>query len=130
MRAIADVQAQLALSRLRVHAVHRLARLAFDDDVAPETGRKAAHALLTVDLDRVGADMPPLDPGGDGDDDEFTREIRSLRAALTPAKLDAPAPVAADVNPSAGSASTCERGADGLHRIADGLTPAASRDAL
>ena len=82
VRAIAEVQAQLALSRLRVHAVHRLARLAFDDDIAPETGRKAAHALLTVDLDRVGGDLPPHDPGGDGDDDDFTRELRSLRAAL------------------------------------------------
>lgn len=79
VRMLADVQAELALSRLRVHAVNRLAKLALDDDVPVETGRKAAQALLCVTVDRVAGRMPE---STDAQEYGVEEELASIRAAL------------------------------------------------
>lgn len=79
VRMLADVQAALALARLRVHAVNRLAKLALDDAVPVETGRKAAQALLAAGLDRVAGRMPEADDEGE---DGVLTELATMRAAL------------------------------------------------
>ena len=57
-RRLADAQAQVALSHMRVHMVHRLAELALSNNVPPETSRKAATTLLAADLTKVAAAVP------------------------------------------------------------------------
>ena len=79
VRVLADAQAALALSRLRVHAVNRLASLALDPEVATETARKAATVLLAADAARVAAAVPQR---GDAGDDPMLAQLASLRAEL------------------------------------------------
>lgn len=79
VRVLAEVQAELALARLRVHAVNRLAKLALDDGVAPETGRKAAQALLCVNVERFAGRVPSAE---DDEESGIEQVGASIRAAL------------------------------------------------
>jgi len=58
MRHQCDLQASIALSRMRLHAIHHLAQLASQTEQHPETARKAAVTLLTAELDGRAAAPP------------------------------------------------------------------------
>ncbi|NBC10160.1 MAG: hypothetical protein GVY24_00300, partial [Planctomycetes bacterium] len=58
MRHLCDLQATVALARLRIYAIHNLAHLASQTEQHPETARRAAVTLLTADLDGRTAAPP------------------------------------------------------------------------
>jgi hypothetical protein len=75
---LADMQAQLLLSRYHVHAVSRLVQLIGDQN-ADDLSRRACVDLLKLDLTGDGA---PLPAGGAGDATDDQADLDSLRREL------------------------------------------------
>jgi len=120
MRHQCDLQASIALSRMRLYAIHNLAQLASQTEQHPETARKAAVTLLTAELDGRTATPPgrlehpdpnrsrpllpdhhtaddgnPLDPTPSSDAQAGPERAHRPASDAAPAREAAPTPVAA-----------------------------------